>query len=90
VGLPVIAKYKFPGVVGRPYVGGGWTYRRLNDLLRFSSSSDGLVLAAGVRINAVAVKISPEVRYTRWADKAVEPGFRTNLNQVEILAGITF
>jgi hypothetical protein len=88
--FPVIAKYKFAGAVGRPYVGGGWTYRRLNELLRFSSSSHGLVLATGVRINALGLKISPELRYTRWANNAVELGFRTNLNQTDILVGITF
>jgi len=88
--FPVIAKYKFPGAVGRPYIGGGWTYRRLNELLRFTSSSNGFVLAAGVRINAPALKISPEVRYTRWANDDIQPGFRTNRNQTEILVGITF
>ena len=88
--FPLIAKYKFPGVLARPYIGGGWTYRRLNDLLRFSSSSNGFVLATGVRINVHLMKISPEFRYTRWANGDIQPGFRTNRNQAEFLVGITF
>jgi hypothetical protein len=88
--FPIIAKYRFPGAVGRPYIGGGWTYRRLNDLLRFSSGSNGFVLAAGVRINAVVLKISPELRYTRWVNEDIQPGFRTNRNQLEILIGVSF
>jgi hypothetical protein len=61
----------------------------LNDLLEFSSSN-GLVLVGGVRINALVVKISPEMRYTRWASEGTQPGFRANQDQVEVLVGITF
>lgn len=88
--FPLMAKYRFPGVRVRPYIGGGWTYRRLNDLLRFSSSSNGFVGAAGVRIKLPLVKISPEFRYTRWANEDIQPGFRTKKDQAEILVGITF
>jgi hypothetical protein len=87
--FPLIAKYRFGGTLARPYVGGGWTYRSLNDLLEFSSSN-GLVLVGGVRLNALVVKISPEMRYTRWASEGTQPGFRANQDQVEVLVGITF
>src|SRR5690349_17239215 len=89
--FPLLAKYKFPGHTVRPYVGLGWTYRRLADLLdNFSSGSNGFVFAGGVRIDARLLKISPEFRYTRWADKNVANNFRTNSNQAEILVGFTF
>lgn len=58
--FPVIVKYRFPGDIARPYVGGGWTYRRLGDLLRFGSSNNGAVAAGGVRLHTPLVKISPD------------------------------
>ncbi len=89
--FPLLAKYKFPGHTVRPYVGLGWTYRRLGDLLnRFGSGSNGFVLAGGVRIDVRLLKISPEFRYTRWANKNSADNFRTNSNQAEILVGFTF
>ena len=89
--FPLLAKYKFPGHTFRPYLGLGWTYRRLGDLLNsFSSGSNGFVFAGGVRIDARLLKISPECRYTHWADKNAGDNFRTNSNQAEILVGFTF
>jgi hypothetical protein len=89
--FPLLAKYKFPGHTFRPYVGLGWTYRHLSDLLNdFSSGSNGVVFAGGVRIDARILKISPEFRYTRWTDKSASDSFKTNPNQAEILIGFTF
>lgn len=89
--FPLLAKYKFPGHTFRPYVGSGWTYRRLGDLLHsFSSGSNGFVLAGGVRIDARLLKISPEFRYTHWAKKYTNDTFFTKSNQAEILVGFTF
>jgi hypothetical protein len=88
--FPLIAKYRFDGTDVRPYVGAGWTYRRINDLLRFRAGANGFVLVGGLKINALALSIAPEVRYTRWAHRDVEPGFRANKDQAEILVGITF
>jgi hypothetical protein len=89
--FPLLAKYKFPGHTFRPYVGLGWTYRHLNDLLRSATSgTNGFVFAGGVRIDARLLKISPEFRYTRWAVKDFVDTFQTKRNQAEILVGFTF
>lgn len=88
--FPVIGKYRFRDVPASPYVGAGWSHRRLNDLLRFSSGADGFVLAAGLRLHAVIIRISPELRYTRWSVPDVQPGFRASPNQVELLVGFSF
>ncbi|MBI4877013.1 MAG: outer membrane beta-barrel protein [Acidobacteria bacterium] len=57
------------------------------------SFNKGVVLAGGLEVKALVVRISPELRYTRW----VEHGFRdalklfgSNRNQIEILIGLTF
>lgn len=88
--FPLLAKYKLPGQIVRSFLAAGWTYRRLTDELRFSSSPNGFVAAAGIRLTAAAVKISPEFRYTRWANEDIQPGFRTKKNQAEILLGFAF
>jgi opacity protein-like surface antigen len=88
--FPVIGKYRFRDVPASPYLGAGWSHRRLNDLLRLTSGADGFVLAAGLRLNAIVVKISPELRYTRWTAPGVQPGFRASPNQAELLVGFSF
>jgi hypothetical protein len=87
--FPVIGKYRFRGIPAQPYLGAGWSRRKLGDLLRIGSGADGVVLAAGLRINAV-LKISPELRYTRWTGQDVQPGFRAARNQAELLVGFSF
>lgn len=89
--FPLIAKYRFPGAVVRPYVGAGWSFRKLNDLMRLGSGSNGVVLTGGFRANVLIVKLSPELRYTRWTGgEDVPSGFRARKNQVEFLLGVTF
>lgn len=89
--FPLIAKYRLPGAVVRPYVGAGWSFRKLNDLVRLGSGSNGFVLSGGFRANVLVLKLSPELRYTRWTGgKEVQPVFRARKNQVEFLVGITF
>ncbi len=90
--FPLLAKYRFTRNGVQPYVGGGWTYRRLGDLLRFSSgsSSNGGVISAGIRVGTRSIKISPEFRYTHWPNQDIQPGFRTRKSQFDALIGITF
>jgi hypothetical protein len=88
--FPLIAKYKFKGTLARPYIGAGYTYRRISDILDPLSSQNGFVVSGGVRINVLFLKISPEFRYTRWNTPDVQPAFRTSNNQAEILVGLTF
>lgn len=89
--FPLIAKYRFPGAVVRPYAGAGWSFRKLNDLVRLGSGSSGFVLSGGLRADVLVLKLSPELRYTRWTGgEDVRPVFRARKNQVEFLVGITF
>jgi hypothetical protein len=89
--FPLIAKYRFPGALLRPYVGAGWSFRKLNDLMRLGSGSSGVVLSGGFRASVLIVKISPELRYTRWTGgEDVQPAFRARKNQIEFLLGVTF
>jgi len=55
----------------------------------------GFVLGAGLELHLLLVKVTPEIRYTRWGDRHIRGVFsdallRSNLNQAEFLVGITF
>lgn len=95
--FPVLAKYKFPGDLARLYVSGGFVFRTLTDVPNlWDSSSKGWVLGAGIRYNTKLIKISPELRYTRWGTDHFQVNaahgntLNSTLNQVELLVGITF
>jgi hypothetical protein len=50
-------------------------------------------VGAGIEIRALIVKLSPEIRYTRWGSEAFAGPrdlFSSNQNQADFLIGITF
>ena len=57
-----------------------------------NNTTMGFVIGAGIDVHALVIHISPEIRYTRWAN----PHFNlngivnSNQNQAEFLVGITF
>jgi hypothetical protein len=57
-----------------------------------NSTTMGIVLGAGVEVKALVIKISPEIRYTRWTDQHFNAAnlLQSNQNQAEFLVGITF
>lgn len=57
--------------------------------------STGFTIGAGLEIRALLLRLTPEIRYTRWGSEhfnAVISGgsLSSNLNQAEFLVGITF
>jgi len=89
--FPLLLKYRFPGLMFRPYVAGGWVFRHIGDIPRLSAGANGLAFAGGVAISLPVIRISPELRWTRWESAQAGPvtvsGAR---NQVEVLVGLTF
>ncbi|MDD1678148.1 MAG: PorT family protein, partial [Methanomicrobiales archaeon] len=103
--FPLLAKYRFPSAVVRPYVDGGIAWDRLVGFQQFATSvaqgapqirhdtTTGYVVGAGLDVHALFLHLSPEIRYTRWgAQHFLDPngGFSSNQNQAEFLLGITF
>mgnify|MGYP000375874496 CR=1 FL=1 len=90
--FPVYGKVRVPGVVVRPYFGGGLNFQRLGDVKALlggtvvDSNRRGFLGAGGVEIKAPFVRISPEVRFTRWGDS----GPLRSTNQVDFLVGLSF
>jgi len=59
-----------------------------------SANTVGFVLGGGLRFKAGPLKISPEIRYTRWGGENISQGFRQFLHSdkddAQILLGVTF
>jgi opacity protein-like surface antigen len=57
-------------------------------------NSTGFVIGAGLEIRALFIKLSPEIRFTRWGTKSLGEGvrnvFRLSENQGQVLIGISF
>ncbi len=94
--FPLLLKYRLPGEALRPYFAGGYVFRSIGDMARLErSGSHGLVLGAGLMIDLKLVKLSPEIRYTRWNNNVfgvsstpITP--KSVKNQADFLIGFTF
>ena len=56
------------------------------------STTMGVVFGVGLEVKALIIKISPEIRYTRWTNQhfTLANALNSNQNQAEFLVGITF
>ncbi|HET8547923.1 MAG TPA: hypothetical protein VFL57_07965 [Bryobacteraceae bacterium] len=57
-------------------------------------NSTGFVLGAGLEIRALFIRLTPEIRFTRWGTKSLGEGvrnvFQLNESQGQVLIGISF
>lgn len=114
--FPILAKYRLPTKIVRPYIDGGVAFdtlaglkqtitqtvipTRISNVTANSSPPElkntttaGVVVGFGVELHALIVRISPEIRYTRWSSQHfLSPSglLESNQNQAEVLLGITF
>jgi hypothetical protein len=62
-----------------------------NSIVLHNRNSYGGVAGFGFTFKKGPFELSPEARYTRWANEAFQTnGLRTNLDQGDVLLGITF
>ena len=102
--FPLLLKYRAPGPFVRPFVDGGvawdrWSgYTQLSGIgtstkTNVSGVNTGLVVGAGIELKLPLVKLSPEVRYSRWGANNisdVQSLLQSNQNRAEFLLGVTF
>ena len=96
--FPLVAKYKFPSRIVRPYLEAGVSWDTLMGVTNAvgvtlqNNTVMGAVVGGGVDIHAVVLHISPEIRYTRWTSQHfnVANVLHSNQDQMEFLVGITF
>ncbi len=87
--FPLLGKYRFPGILVRPTISGGFVFQRLTDIPGLDNRK-GIVAGGGVEIKLPKVRIGPELRYTRFNERRTSSGFLTGTNQVDILVGVSF
>ncbi|MBV9677238.1 MAG: outer membrane beta-barrel protein [Acidobacteriaceae bacterium] len=91
--FPILAKYRFPIPLVKPYVEAGPSFRTVGGLFGGNFSNSGFTAGAGIELRIARFRIGPEIRYTHWgADgtNAANLGFSSNQNQGEFLVGFSF
>ncbi|MBC8165815.1 MAG: outer membrane beta-barrel protein [Bryobacteraceae bacterium] len=106
--FPILLKKKFGGArtIGssiRPYVEAGVSFRRLSLPSYLTGDQNGaadpnnkgFVAGGGVEFKILFLRISPEIRFTRWGDDNFRSGLanvilKTNRNQGQFLVGFSF
>lgn len=108
--FPIMAKKKFGRGLVRPFIGAGASFRKLGDLSTIGnfitgsgnsntqivqdSSNKGFVIGGGVELKFLFVRITPELRFTRWGTENFASGvaniLKTNKSQGQLLVGISF
>lgn len=105
--FPLLLKYRFSGGVVRPFVDAGvsfTTLRGLTEVREFFTRNNlpdplddrfraGFVLGGGIELKLAFLRISPEIRYTRWGwnnFRDVGSIVRSRDNQADFLVGLTF
>jgi hypothetical protein len=90
--FPILGKYHFLHTpIVKPYVEAGPIFRHVGSQGPYLSNS-GFALGGGIDLKLLLVKITPELRFSRWGGDAastfaVPP---SQLNQAEFLLGISF
>ena len=97
--IPLLAKYRMPGVAVRPFVEGGVSFQRFGDVANLVTtlSSDrsrrGFVMGTGIEAHLAKIRLSPEIRWTRWGDAkfiTTPSALFNSSSQFEFLVGLTF
>jgi hypothetical protein len=91
--FPLMLRYRFPGIVARPFVAIGPIFTTITGVTAIKNSQ-GLAIGAGVDAKIPFVRLTPELRYSRrFQDVIVETRFGNlvaNSNQIDLLLGVTF
>lgn len=87
--FPMLAKYRFRWGAWRPFLEGGPSLRTAGNLNGTHPSHYGAAVGAGAETRVGRLRISPEIRYIRWAH---DPDFGspfTRSNQIELLTSVS-
>ena len=97
--LPVLLKYKLAGRHFHPFLEAGASFTRVVHIegmnvaeLRHRGTK-GILVGTGVEKRLGRLRLTPEARITRWADRNFgvhDAPLRSNLTQAEFLIGVTF
>ena len=97
--FPVLAKYSWAEIRLRPFAEAGPSFRLSGNLNGFNPSHYGITVGGGLDLRRQSLRLSPALRYTRWASdrypSRLAPGVRfdesrTEVNAVELVFGVSF
>ncbi len=91
--FPILAKYRFPIPLVKPYIEAGPSFRTVGGQFGGNLSNSGFTAGVGVELRLAKFRIGPEIRYTHWgadSSNAAQLGFSSNQNQGEFLVGFSF
>ncbi len=97
--FPVLAKYRWSRRVWTPFAEAGPSFRLAGNLNGYNPSHYGMTIGGGMETRTHGMRLSPALRYTRWAADAlafrrpsgVELNYpRTNANAIEFIFGVSF
>jgi hypothetical protein len=98
--FPVLAKYRWTaGNTWRPFAEAGPSFRLAGNLNGYNPSHYGVTFGGGIERRSHGLRLSPALRYTRWAKDAYRYQLpagvhvdysRTNANAVELIFGVSF
>jgi Outer membrane protein beta-barrel domain len=93
VEFPILAKYHFAGApLVSPYLEAGPIFRTVASTGSYLSNK-GFAIGLGTDFKLLLLRISPELRYSRWGSDATVTSFLaapSDLNQAEFLIGLSF
>jgi hypothetical protein len=89
--FPILAKYRLPLPLMKPYIEAGPSFRATGASLAQHMSGAGVSAGVGIETHIGPLQIAPEVRYTHWgSDGAYNVPYHAAPypNQIEFLAGL--
>lgn len=87
--FPLLLKWRLGEVAGMaPFVAGGVSFRTQEEAGAVEPSQRGYSVGAGVMMGWKKLRVSPALRYTRWAREQVWPKYATKRDQVELMTTI--
>jgi hypothetical protein len=97
--FPILAKYELALGPFHPFADGGVVYRHVSlsgpSLLQPTNpDTAGVGVGAGITLKLLRLRLSPEIRYTRWPTPPFSSAYAGPVistgNQVDLLVGFTF
>ncbi len=89
--FPLLAKYRLPLPIVRPYLAAGPSFRAIGGLPAQHMSGKGVTVSIGAESIVGHFRITPELQYTHWgADGAYKTLYHavSRQSQIELLAGL--
>jgi hypothetical protein len=87
---PMLLRYRLPGIAARPFVEAGPSFRTRKNQPPSEPSQFGFAAGLGAEFRKGPLRLTPRIRYTRWAADGGARYLLTKSDQVEVLAGIGY